>query len=107
MLPKLKEKIDIRLRALAKNTGIENDHITHFEELSQLDIMDYYKLIEFNWPYFADILEDKSLVRNRFNAFRNLRNDIKHSKQLDPVLQKEGEAAVEWFDRVLKRTQSQ
>jgi len=33
----------------------------------------------------------------------NLRNSIRHSRAVDEITRKDGEAAIAWFEQVLKR----
>lgn len=101
---KVAAKIIDRLNQLNEHTQVANSHVTHFEQASQLDIMDYEKIIENNWEKFKDVFVDLSLMKSRFQAWRKYRNDIRHARAIDEVTEKEGEAAVSWLSRCLHVT---
>jgi predicted transport protein len=95
-------KINDRLHQLSEHTQAANSHVTHFEQVSQLDIMDYERIIENNWNAFADVFIDLSLMKSRLRAWRKYRNDIRHARAIDGITEKEGEAAVAWLSRCLQ-----
>jgi len=39
----------------------------------------------------------------KFDQLAELRNAIRHSRAVDEIKRKEGEAAILWFDKVLKK----
>jgi len=51
---------------------------------------------------FQEILTNKETLQTRFRQLANLRNPLRHSRQVDNVTRKEGEAAISWFGRVLR-----
>jgi len=51
---------------------------------------------------FQEILTNKETLQTRFRQLANLRNPLRHSRQVDEVTRKEGEAAISWFGRVLR-----
>jgi hypothetical protein len=40
----------------------------------------------------------------KFGQLAELRNGIRHSRAVDEITRKEGEAAIPWFEQVLART---
>ena len=98
---KLQEKIDERIKREQKHTSTVNAHVTHLEQLRQLDIPDYMNIIENNWDKFSDKFETIEMMRARFNSFRRFRNDVKHSRTIDEVTSNEGKAALVWLARCL------
>lgn len=66
-----------------------------------LDIMDYAKIILSNWQVFGQHFGSKNEVEQHFRAFKNYRNPIKHSRDLNEVDKKTGEASVLWFENIL------
>jgi hypothetical protein len=44
---------------------------------------------------------NKETLSKRFDQLAELRNGIRHSRTVDEVTSKEGEAAILWFKRVL------
>jgi hypothetical protein len=53
------------------------------------------------WSEFEGLFATKELVSAKFAQLGELRNAIRHSRTVDEVTRKEGEAAILWFDRVL------
>ena len=41
------------------------------------------------------------MLETKFGQFAELRNGIRHSRSVDEVTRKEGEAAILWFEKVL------
>lgn len=67
-----------------------------------LDIMDYFKIIVSNWNIFESIFGSKPETEKHFIALKHYRNAIKHSRSLNEVDRRNGEAAVLWFESVLR-----
>jgi hypothetical protein len=66
------------------------------------DIMDYSKMILFNWDIFASFFRSKAETEKKFLNLKEFRNAIKHSRgDIVPFIQKEGEAALEWLSIIL------
>lgn len=53
------------------------------------------------WPGFERCFGTKELLQSRFGTLADLRNAIRHSRAVDEVTFKEGEAAIIWFERSL------
>ena len=53
------------------------------------------------WERFADRLKTKEALSQKFSQLADLRNTIRHSRTVDEVTLKEGEASVLWFNKVL------
>ncbi|MHB8719403.1 MAG: winged helix-turn-helix domain-containing protein [Candidatus Dormibacteria bacterium] len=53
------------------------------------------------WPRFEARFVSKESVNTRFAQLSELRNRLRHSRTLDEVARKDGEAALLWFARVL------
>ncbi len=102
------QKIDERIQAAAKkNANIELDQ---YKLLSRrLEYSDLRELQEtiFNknlWQSFESRFANKSTLLVKFDQLAELRNGIRHSRSVDEVTLKEGEAAILWFEKVLART---
>jgi hypothetical protein len=63
--------------------------------------MDYQKIIDKNWPLFADQFGSREDLRSHSLALKNYRNPLSHVRDMDPIDQKRGEAAVLWFRNTL------
>ena len=58
------------------------------------------------WPAFQGAFLNKDALVTKFGQLAELRNSIAHSRSVDTITQREGEAAIEWFERVLWRGNS-
>ncbi len=97
---KVKNKIGELIR---KNPSRSEEIITDADRLDFCDIMDYSNIILKNWEHFEDFFGSKFEVEKRFVDLKDFRNAIKHNREVDLVLQKDGEAALEWFSQVLTK----
>jgi hypothetical protein len=50
---------------------------------------------------FAPHFGSKEMLAMRFGQLAELRNGIRHSRSVDEMTQKDGEAALLWFEQVL------
>jgi hypothetical protein len=55
------------------------------------------------WKEFEPRFGSREALQGRFARLADLRNAIRHSRTVDEVVKKEGEAAIIWFDRVLQK----
>jgi hypothetical protein len=53
------------------------------------------------WERFVDRFKNKETLNGKFSQLAELRNSIRHSRTVDAITLKEGEAAVLWFEQVL------
>lgn len=101
----LLQKIDPRLQqALKRNVGLDPRRYEMLEgkleyaDLRELqDVMtnrNLEKLFQSRFP-------SKEMLVRRFDQLSELRNGIRHSRTVDDVTRKEGEAAVQWFKKAL------
>ena len=56
-----------------------------------------------NWPMFEPRFLNKETLAVKFNQLAALRNGLAHNRSVDEITRKEGEAAILWFDHVLKK----
>jgi hypothetical protein len=54
------------------------------------------------WPGFDSVFASKEVLIAKLAQLAELRNSLRHSRSVDQVTRKEGEAAVLWFERVLR-----
>ena len=98
-------KVDERLqKALARNPSLDADHYeTLHGQLEFFDLRELYETIASKnlWFRFQDIFQNKHLLMIRFDQLAELRNGIRHSRSVDEITRKDGEAAVLWFTEVL------
>ena len=55
------------------------------------------------WPRFEERFGSKEMLNVRFAQLAELRNHLRHSRTVDDVTRKDGEAALLWFRQVLAR----
>lgn len=93
-------------RALRKNASLDADQFEH-----AAGVLQYFDLSEIHgtilskalWERFAARFKNKEAVAQKFSQLGDLRNAIRHSRTVDDITRKEGEAAIEWFEKVLAK----
>jgi hypothetical protein len=101
------EDIKIKVQEKAKEYLRKNPSKTWLDfstkdSLGFCDIMDYSNTILKNWQLFEETFKSKFEVEKRLIAFKDFRNAVKHNREIDTVLQRDGEAALEWLSQALK-----
>ncbi len=98
------DKMQHRLAsAQKKNPGFDQEHYGTLEgklEFSDLQELKDIVLAKSNWPHFSSTFPSKEDVGKRFDQLANMRNSIRHSRSVDEISQKDGEAALLWFEKV-------
>ena len=103
----IREAINQRIQTAAnRNPGWDANHYQtlagklEFSDLRELqDIVTNKSL----WPLFESAFGNKHILVNRFQQLIGLRNSIRHSRTVDEITSKEGEAAILWFEQILGR----
>ena len=93
---KIKKRINERNRSKVI-TRIDDPLI----RLQYADIMDFHKIIDKNWELFEDRFDSREDLKSHFLALKNYRNPLGHVRDMDPIDQKRGEAAILWFRKTL------
>jgi hypothetical protein len=55
------------------------------------------------WSSFEPRFANKETLNAKFGQLAELRNGIRHSRTVDEITRKEGEAAILWFEQVLQK----
>ena len=105
--PHIVHKIDESIRRAAKKNAaidVENFHAL----ASKLEFADLRELLDIitskvTWAQFEPRFANKATLNTKFGQLAELRNGIRHSRTVDEIMRKEGEAAMLWFDKVLSR----
>lgn len=101
----VQQKIDERLRKVAKKNPALNlqDYKTLSSQLEYADLNELESVIvtKAQWLKFQDRFGSKELLATRFGQLAELRNSIRHSRKVNDVTRKDGEAAILWFRQVL------
>jgi hypothetical protein len=93
-------------RAARKNAAVDIDN---FKDLaSRLQFADLRELQESitskaTWERFSSRFVNKATLDAKFGQLAELRNGIRHSRTVDEVTRKEGDAAILWFKQVLEK----
>jgi hypothetical protein len=100
--PKIEERIQTVLRRNPALNG--NDYETLIGKLEFTDLRELEDIIiaKDNWPPFKARFNNKPLLSTRFGQLAELRNSIRHSRTVTELVRKDGEAALLWFEEVLK-----
>lgn len=103
----VQQKIAERLQVAAKkNAAMDAEHYETLEgKLEYADLRELQDTIMSKalWSLFEGRYANKETLSKRFGQLADLRNGIRHSRNVDEVTRKEGEAAVLWFQQVLGR----
>ena len=102
------QKANERIQAAAKkNANIELDQYKQLSRrLEYCDLRELQDTIlsKMLWQGFEKRFANKETLSAKFSQLAELRNGIRHSRSVDEVTRKEGEAAILWFEQVLART---
>ena len=100
------QKVDERIaRASKKDASFDGDFYTTMQgKLEYFDLRELQDVIVNGalWPHFESRFRNKQTLATKFDQLAELRNSIRHSRALGEIVRKEGEAALLWFDQVLK-----
>jgi hypothetical protein len=103
----IQPRIDIRIQAAAKkNPALDLDRYqTLAGKLEYADLRELEATIVNNplWPLFQARFASREALAARFGQLAELRNGIRHSRTVDEVTRKDGEAALLWFRQVLAK----
>jgi hypothetical protein len=100
--------VDDRLAATAKK-----DPAFDLERYASLVAkLEYFDLRELQetitsrllWAVFEPLFRNKDTLTTKFDQLAAMRNGIRHSRTVDEITRKEGEAAVLWFEQVFSLT---
>lgn len=103
----VQQKVEERLQtATRKNPALDRDYFqTLVGKLEYCDLRELQETItsKAEWPPFEARFGTKEMLAVRFSQLAELRNSIRHSRTVDEVTRKDGEAALLWFRQVLHR----
>ena len=99
------QKIEERLQAAAKKNAALD--VSAFQTLhAKLEYADLREvqdsiLSKTTWAHFQVRFTNKEMLTKKFDQLAELRNGIRHSRTVDEITRKEGEASILWFQKVL------
>ena len=92
------KKISLQNAAIDLDNYIELAARIEFSDLRELQDIITSKA---TWAKFEPRFANKQTLRVKFDQLAELRNGIRHSRKVDAITRKEGEAAILWFQKVL------
>jgi hypothetical protein len=93
-------------RSRKKNATFDVDrYATLAGRLEFFDLRELQDLMQNKglWPRFEGRFANKEALSSKYGQLAELRNAIRHSRSVDEVTRKEGEAAILWFQKVLNK----
>ena len=93
-------------RATKKNVALNGDYYqTLAGKLEYFDLRELQATVTSRvlWPLFEPLFTNKEALIIKFDQLAELRNGIRHSRRVDDIIRKEGEAAILWFKQVLSK----
>jgi hypothetical protein len=105
--PHVLQKVAKRVQAAAKkNAALDTDRYqTLAGKLEFCDLRELQDTIASKtlWAHFELRFTNKETLSVKFGQLAELRNGIRHSRTVDQITRKEGEAAILWFGQVLRK----
>jgi hypothetical protein len=89
-----------------RNPGAANRHADGFLAYCDLRELQDILMAKDLWPRWSSIFGTKEQLQTRFEQLAALRNAVRHSRTVDDVTMKDGEAALLWFAGVLSKSSS-
>jgi hypothetical protein len=105
--PHVNQKAEERIQnAAKKNAALDPE--TYKNIASRLEFCDLRELQDtitnkLLWIEFEKRFVNKETLATKFGQLAELRNGIRHSRTVDEITRKEGEAAILWFEQILAR----
>jgi hypothetical protein len=103
--PHVREKVTQRMDAAMRKSPAPDSghHATLAAHLEYFDLRELQDTITNKtlWPGFEARFGTKEALAGRFAQLAELRNGIRHSRTVDDVTRKDGEAALLWFGQIL------
>lgn len=99
---KVRDRLDRdRRKGLLEDTedGDELGQVMQYFDLRELEQL---MIAKSSWQAFEDVFGSKEQLSQRFNQLAELRNSIRHSRSVSQIAQRDGEAALLWFESKLK-----
>ncbi|MDN3725125.1 DUF262 domain-containing protein [Aequorivita sp. SDUM287046] len=102
----IKIKVDGRIKNwLGKNSGEDKNQFLGLRRRMDFFDMQEYKDVIISkpaYPSFEEVFGSKGTLEVRFNQIAELRNSIRHSRDITDATIKDGEAAILWFTSIIR-----
>lgn len=104
----LKDNVEGKIKSwISKNPGEDKaQFLVLRRKLDFFDLQEYFDLMSAKpvWPFFEQTFLSKGNLQIRFSQLGELRNSIRHSRGATEIAIKDGEAAISWFNSILRST---
>lgn len=101
----VKENVNKRIKNwLGKNPGEDKSQFYDLRrKLDFFDMQEYKDVITSKqaYPSFSELFGSKGILEVRFNQIAELRNSIRHSRDVTEATIKDGEASISWFTSII------
>lgn len=105
----IKEKVSARIDSHIKKYPINsNGYYDKLEnKLEFFDLMECCEIIinKKNWTLFQEYFKNKNNLTEKFNKLSELRNCIRHSRELNEIIIYEGRASIIWFQKIIEQNE--
>lgn len=85
----------------------QGQHSLGRRRLDFCDVSHYKRIILENWDAFSTVFGKKAEFERHMEAFRQLRNSLKHNREPTDVEQGAGNAAMSWLEHCLRQAERQ
>jgi len=103
--PDVRDNAEKRIgEALAKFPDLKKEEFrSHRRKLDYCNVMDYLGITSNggNWSLFQPIFRKKEDLQRYMSGLNEYRNAVMHSRDMTELIEKNGEAALIWFETVL------
>lgn len=101
----VQDKVSRRIEnTLKKNPSLSIEHFSSTrKKLDYFDLQEYCDVItsKQTWELFEPMFKNKSQVMEKFSKLGELRNGIRHSREVNEVALLEGKASIIWFNSLM------
>lgn len=101
----VQDKVSRRIEnTLKKNPSLSLEHFSSTrKKLDYFDLQEYCDVItaKQTWEFFEPMFKNKSQVMEKFSKLGELRNGIRHSREVGEVALLEGKASIIWFNSLI------
>lgn len=100
---KLDDRLKVAQRRVPVNLAGHTQTLASRLEYADLRDLEDIILAKGSWTVFESRFVNKEALKSRFGQLAELRNRIRHSRAIDEISRKDGEAAILWFQQVIHK----
>lgn len=99
----VKGAIENRIERESKKNPFINEASDPRDKLNYIDMTEYFTVVRYNWDVFEQFFVNRENTLIHFNNICDYRNPEKHARNKNNVVQKMGEASLEWVIKIIER----